>query len=145
MRLTGIVHPRSIAALFVLIICVRQSPALRGEALFDENVRVVHAEQMDYSPIAHIVAPKGAVVVIGVSLTKTGAVVSASPISGPKGLIDECVKNAKMWEFDASKSSEAVIVYVFQVSGLCARCQGTSAYYPPNLLVISSGERIVSK
>lgn len=135
----------ALTLLLLLTVTGERPKSLLGAAVVpDEDVRVTHFEQMSYSPLAHIAAPTGGVVVIRVSLSKSGSVAAATPLSGRKGLIEECVKNAMKWEFDASKSSEAVIVYWFDISGVCQDCQGSSVFHPPNLMVITSGQRVVS-
>jgi len=116
---------------------------LRAAAIPDEDVKVTHFEQMHYSPLVRIAAPTGGLVVIRVSLSTSGTVISATPLSERKGLIDECIKNAMKWEFDPGRASEAIIVYRFEISGLCYDCQSSSAFHPPNLMVITSGQPIV--
>jgi len=116
-----------------------------SSTIWDEDVKVTHFEQMSYSPLAHIAAPSGGVVVVRVSLSRSGTVVTATPLSGRKGLVDECVKNAMKWEFDAGKASEAIIVYRFEIRGICQECQGSSTFFAPNLLVITSGQRVASR
>ena len=130
-----------VLALWLPLVAAGQWSRLDAATIWDEDVKVTHFEQMNYSPLAHIAAPSGGTVVIRVSLSRSGTVVAATPLSGRKGLVDECVKNAMKWEFDAGRTSEAIIVYRFEINGICQQCQGSSTFYPPNLLVISSGQR----
>lgn len=140
-----IARVRCIAFGLVVLVAAAGAPQLlRAAAIADEDVRVTHFEEMSYSPLAHIAAPNGGVVVIRVSLSKSGAVIAATPLSGRRGLIDECVKNARMWTFDPGKSLEAIIVYVFEIDGVCQECRGSSVFHPPNLMVITSGQRVAT-
>jgi hypothetical protein len=132
-----------VVALSMLVVAAEHRPGLSA-TIWDEDVRVTHFEQMNYSPVAHIAAPLGGVVVVRVSLSTSGTVVTATALSGRKGLVDECVKNAMKWTFDSGKVSEAILVYRFEINGICQECQGTSTFYPPNLLVITSGQRVVT-
>ena len=133
-----------VTALALMLLIAEQRSGLDAATIWDEDVKVTHFEQMNCSPLAHIAAPSGGVVVIRVSLSKSGAVVAATPLSGRKGLVDECVKNAMRWEFDAGKASEAILIYRFEIKGICQECQGSSTFYPPNLLVVTSGQRVAT-
>jgi hypothetical protein len=114
-----------------------------GSAVLNEEIEVIHAERMIYPLPARVHVVEGAVV-IKVELEKTGKVRSASAVSGPKLLIDDCIKNAKNWVFRRTAAGTAVIVYFFQIKGLCELpCPSNFEYYAPNVAIISMGRPLV--
>jgi hypothetical protein len=116
---------------------------LTADPLLDDTVRVIHFEEISHYPLAARFKHIQGVVGVRVQISKTGGVKSAVALSGAKELIDDCVENALKWQFDASKATEAIIVYVFQFKGLCVQCVSSFEFYPPNLVFVATGDQVV--
>jgi hypothetical protein len=107
--------------------------------VLNEDIEVQHFERMTYPLAARVHVVEGAVVV-KVELTKDGSVRLASAVSGPKLLLDDCLRNAKNWRFKRIGRGTAFMVYFFEVRGLCELpCPSNFEYYPPNVAIISMG------
>ncbi len=110
----------------------------------DEDVIVTHAEPMSYPLEGRAHVSEGAVVV-QVQVGADGRVISASALSGPKLLIDQCVSNARRWTFERSSRNRAVIVYLFRIRGACdLPCPSNFEFYPPNVVVVTIGRPFVT-
>ena len=85
----------------------------------DEDLKVVHFEDLRYPPLGRLERIQG-VVVVRVKLDEKGNVVEPEAISGAKLLIPESLANAKKWSFQPNSEKAAVIVYNFRLtSGYC--------------------------
>ena len=93
--------------------------AQQDDVVLDEDVRVVHFEDL-YYPIGLRSARVQGVVVVAVKLDERGDVASASAVSGPSKLITYAVANAQKWKFEPNRQRKAVIVYEFHIdAGTC--------------------------
>ena len=130
-----------VVAAFVSAPCASYSTE---ESVLNEEIEVSHAERMNYPLAARVHVVEGAVI-IRAELQKDGAVQSASAMSGPTWLLDECLKNAKKWRFSRiGPRATAFIVYVFQIKGVCELpCPSNFEFYPPNLVIVSMGSPLV--
>ena len=87
--------------------------------MFDEKVKLVDFEEIDYPPAARKANVQGTVV-IQVRLDDEGHVAGASALSGSPLLIPDALANAKKWTFKPNIYKGAVIVYEFQlIPGPC--------------------------
>ncbi len=123
------------------VLCASAFPAnyFSEELVLNEEIEVSHFERMNYPLAGRIHVVEGAAVV-KVDIQNNGIVTNATAISGPKLLIDECVKNALKWRFNRASRGKALIVYLFQIKGLCELpCPSNFEFYPPNLVIISIG------
>jgi hypothetical protein len=112
--------------------------------VLNEDIEVLHAERMSYPLAGRVHVIEGAVVV-KVELGKDGIVHHAAAVSGPKLLINDCLKNAKEWRFKRVGHGTAFIVYVFQIKGLCELpCSSNFEFYPPNVALINMGSPLAT-
>lgn len=85
----------------------------------DNDIKVVHFEQLNYPTFARAAHVEG-VVVLRVFLDDRGDVVRAVAISGKEPLIPDTIANAKKWKFQPNAHKMAVIVYNFTMpTGAC--------------------------
>jgi TonB family protein len=111
--------------------------------VFDETIKPIYFETLTYPLMARISHVQG-VVVLRVTLNNEGRVVSATPISGPKALLSDCVANSRKWRFEPTAEKIAVIVYEFRIDGLCQLpCASQFTFRPPNAARITTGEAVV--
>jgi TonB family protein len=105
----------------------------------DKDIKVVSFENMRYPAIAQTANVKG-VVVVRVSLDRGGKVTDAQALSGAPLLVIDTVQNAKKWRFQPNAQKAAILVYEFQIIGLCAHDQDSSQLIlqPPNLALITA-------
>lgn len=93
--------------------------AQQADPVYDEDSKLVSFEDLPYPAVARGLRAQG-VVVVSVTLNDQGAVTAATPVSGSKVLIPECLDNAKKWRFVPNRQKRAVIVYDFQIhAGAC--------------------------
>lgn len=112
---------------------------LARQPVLDEDIEVLHAERMGYPLTGRVHVIQGAVVV-EVTLEEDGSVRSAAAVSGPKLLIDDCLKNAMKWKFGRTGQGTAFIVYLFQIKGVCELpCPANFEFYPPNVVIVTMG------
>jgi TonB family protein len=136
------------ATMYVLVLAVvllsssyAASTAQRGNLVNDEDLKVVHFEDLRYPPAARMERAEGAVVV-RVKLDEKGNVVESEAISGAKLLIPESLANAKKWSFQPNFEKAAVIVYNFRLSlGYCHTITSQFTFQPPNFATITSCEQ----
>ena len=115
-----------------------------AEVVFNEDIEVLHAERMVYPLAGRVHVVQGAVVV-RVDLAKNGTVRQAAAVSGPRLLIDECLRNAKTWQFRRTSKGTAFIIYIFRIKGVCELpCPSYFEFYPPNVALISMGSPLVT-
>jgi TonB family protein len=111
--------------------------------IFNERIHPLYFAPLDYPQVARLRNDQGAVVVRA-TLDADGNVKSVSALSGPKTLIPDTILNAKKWRFKPSSAREVVIVYIFQVQGLCALpCSSQFTFRPPNVAFITRGEPVI--
>jgi Gram-negative bacterial TonB protein C-terminal len=136
-RSTGIV-------LLFVAIGVAQAPA-ESPPVLDEHVRILHVERMIYPLVAKIGHIEGAVV-LRATVDSEGRVSEAVPLSGPKALLEESAKNLKKWTFSSPRSSTILAVYWFRFRGLCELpCPSGFEFYPPNVVVVTTGNPIATE
>ncbi len=111
--------------------------------VFDETIKPIYFEPLRYPLTARISHIQG-VVVVRVTLNSEGKVLSATPISGPKALISDCIANSRKWRFEPTAEKMAVIVYEFRIDGFCQLpCASQFSFRPPNAARITTGEAVV--
>jgi hypothetical protein len=137
-----------LSLLLIVIALVSSVFALRADdsnvAVLNEDIEVLHAERMPYPLSGRVHVVQGAVVV-RVELEKDGTIRQVSPVSGPKLLIDDCLKNAKKWQFRRAGRGIAFIVYLFQIKGVCELpCPSNFEFYPPNVVLVSMGSPLAT-
>jgi outer membrane biosynthesis protein TonB len=100
---------------------------------------------MTYPLVAKIAHTEGAVVLRG-TVDGEGRVSEASALSGPKALIKESVENLKKWTFTSPLNSTVIAVYWFRFRGLCELpCPSGFEFYPPNVVVVTTGSPIATE
>jgi hypothetical protein len=111
----------------------------------DENVSVLHFERMNYPLYAKVRHIQGAVV-LQATADSLGQVSEPVALSGPKALLKESMENLKKWRFAKPRQATVVVVYWFRFSGLCEPpCPSGFEFYPPNLVVVTTGNPIVTE
>ena len=113
--------------------------------VLDESVEVMHIERMAYPLVAKMSHIQGTVVLRG-TVDSLGQVSEVSALSGPKALLKESMENLKKWRFARPRQDTVVAVYWFRFSGLCELpCLSGFEFYPPNLVVVTTGNPIVTE
>ncbi len=138
--------PRRLIGSFLLIAAMGTAQS-RVETLpvLDENVRILHVERMIY-PLTAKIGHKEGVVVLRATVDSEGRVSEAVPLSGPKALLKESAENLKKWTFTSPHSSAVLAVYWFRFQGLCELpCLSGFEFYPPNLVVVTTGTPIATE
>ncbi len=116
-----------------------------GVAPRDSPVTVLHFERMTYPLYAKVRLIEG-VVVLSAAIDAQGRVAAVSTVSGAKALLDESRENLKKWRFASSMPGSLVVVYWFRIRGQCEPpCPSEQEYYPPNLVVVTSGRMIATQ
>jgi hypothetical protein len=105
--------------------------------ILDESIRAVHAESLEFPPLARQANRQG-IVVVRAKLDKAGHVVSSVAVSGDKLLIPACLSNSMKWRFQPNSSNEVVIAYDFRIEGSCLSppCGSLFNFRPPNIAII---------
>ena len=112
--------------------------AREGDATINDNdINVVHYEQLEY-PVWAAGEGREGVVVIKLQLDDTGKVVGAIALSGASTLVPDTLKNAQRWLFRPNPERSAVIVYEFRIGLGCRRNSPYSemTFHAPNLAVV---------
>jgi hypothetical protein len=113
--------------------------------VLNESVQIMHVERMSYPLIARIGRVEG-VVVLRATVDSLGNVSEVSALSGPKALLKEPIENLKKWTFAKPREGTVVAIYWFRFSGLCELpCPSGFEFYPPNLVVVTTGNPIVTE
>jgi len=117
--------------------------AQKNETVSDDDMKIIAFEDLRY-PLAARLAHTEGVVVIRLKLDDDGNISETHAISGAKGLIPDCLANAKKWRFHPNANKTAIIVYYFRIEGLC-QGYGSSQFifHPPNLAIITSCDAVV--
>jgi len=110
----------ALLAFGLLLVGIRSNvKAEQEQTTYDDEIKLVSFEDLDYPRLARVTRVQG-VVVIRAGLDEKGNVVSATPISGSKALIPDCLSNAKKWKFKPNAHNSIVIVYEFRFEdGAC--------------------------
>jgi hypothetical protein len=117
-------------------------PTPENAPILNENVQIVHVERMPYPLVARLGHVEG-VVVLRATIDPSGNVSEVSALSGPKALLKEPMENLKKWTFVRPRQGTVVAVYWFRFSGLCELpCPSGFEFYPPNLVVVTTGNPI---
>ena len=105
----------------------------------DQDIKVLSFENMQYPQIARAANMQG-VVVVRVLLDPEGKVTNAQALSGALYLVTDAVQNAKKWRFQPNAQNAAILVYDFQIAGLCPHQIDSSQLIlrPPNLALITA-------
>ncbi|SRR6266581_6082296 len=93
----------------------------------DEEVKVLHWEELAYPSVARDARVPG-VVVVRSQLDDAGNVTSSAAVSGNKLLVPDSLSNSKKWRFQPNSRKSAIIVYDFRLDGPPANVRA-----PPNL------------
>lgn len=130
-------------AMTVLVFVVLHAAGAEQMPVFNESIKAVYFESMDFPLPARLMRIQGTVV-IHVALDGSGAVVSSTAISGGKHLIPACLANSRRWRFEPNRQKSAVIVYLFKIEGLCnAPCASQFRFEPPNLATVTIGNQVI--
>lgn len=119
--------------------------ALRAQdsVVIDDKVKVYSFTPLEYPQRARIRHEQGTVVV-RVTLDKSGRVLNSSALSGPETLIGAAADNAKKWRFQANSPETVILVYRFEIRGLCQLpCQSQFLFEPPNFSTIVIGDTVI--
>lgn len=123
----------------LLLVFLASRAAAQNEPVGDEDIKVVHFEELRYPSLAWQARIRG-LVVIRAKLDKEGKVVDAEVISGHPILIQGALKNIKKWSFQPNKQGAVVIVYKFRI--LSADCaEGNQQFFTlelPNFVTVSA-------
>jgi outer membrane biosynthesis protein TonB len=140
------VVPGRLIRVFLLVAAVGAAgSSAEAPPVLNESMRVLHVERMIYPLVAKIGHIEGAVV-LRASIDSEGRVSEAAALSGPKALLKESVENLKKWTFAGPRSSTAIAVYWFRFQGLCELpCPSGFEFYPPNLVVVTTGNPIATE
>jgi Gram-negative bacterial TonB protein C-terminal len=119
-------------------------PASESLPVLDDSVEVSHVERMVYPLVAKIGHIEGSVV-LRATIDSVGHVSEAIALSGPKALLKESAENLKKWRFSRPRQATVYAVYWFRFRGLCELpCPSGFEFYPPNLVVVTTGTPIVT-
>jgi outer membrane biosynthesis protein TonB len=100
---------------------------------------------MTYPITAKIGHVEGVVIVQGTTDSE-GRVRDARLLSGPKALFRDSAENLKKWRFDRPRGGTVFVAYWFRFRGLCELpCLSGFEFYPPNLVVVTTGTPIVTE
>jgi hypothetical protein len=136
----GVVFQLLVGAFFLLGVPGGSVPA--ASPVLDENVTVLHFERMEYPLYAKVRHIQGAVV-LKATVDSTGQVVDAVALSGPKGLLKDSIDNIKKWRFSRPRQAVVMAVYWFRFAGLCELpCPSGFEFYPPNLVIVTTGNSV---
>ena len=109
----------------------------------DETALPIYFENLRYPLAARLSRVQG-VVIVQAKLDIAGKVASATALSGPKSLVNECLLNVKRWRFRPNSNNLVIIVYQFRIEGLCnLPCTSHFVFFPPNLAYTTMGEPVV--
>jgi TonB family protein len=124
-------------ALLVMMSC-NSLVAQQDGTISDKSTRVVDFEPLSYPPVARSAKIQG--VVVKVKLDDQGKVIDAVAISGADLLVHASVENAKKWRFEPNSPSAAVLVYNFQIEGVCHGNgdPSQSIFHWPNYVTITA-------
>jgi hypothetical protein len=77
---------------------------------------------------------------VRVALDHEGKVTDAQALSGAAYLVVDTLQNAKKWRFRPNAHNAAILVYDFQIVGLCPHQLDSSQLIlqPPNLALITA-------
>jgi len=129
---------------FFLVASWASARADDSKVVLNEDIEVLHAERMAYPLEGRVRVVEGAVIV-KVELEHDGTVRAATAVSGPKRLIDDCLKNAKKWRFRRAGQGTAYLIYLFQIKGLCELpCPSNFEFHPPNVVMVSMGSPLAT-
>lgn len=110
-----------------------------------EIAEVMHFEPMVYPLDARVRSIEGAVV-LRASFDGEGRVLSVTALSGAKALVAKSIENLMNWRFASPRGGSAVVVYWFQIRGVCEPpCPSGFEFYPPNVAVITMGRMITTQ
>lgn len=140
------VIPTRLIRVFLLFTAVGSvGSSAEAPPVLNETMRVLHVERMIYPLVGKIGHIEGAVV-LRATIDSEGRVSEAEALSGPKVLLKESVENLKKWTFVGPRSSTAIAVYWFRFQGLCELpCPSGFEFYPPNLVVVTTGTPIATE
>jgi outer membrane biosynthesis protein TonB len=86
------------------------------------------------------------VVVLQATIDSLGRISEVAALSGPKVLLKESMENLKKWIFAKPKQGTVLAVYWFRFSGVCELpCPNGFEFYPPNLVVVTTGNPLVTE
>src|SRR6266446_4467001 len=123
--------PGPLATICLLSVGIGSSLMAQNSATFDENIKALYFEVLDYPLAARLTHVQG-IVAVRVTFNDKGSVVSTTALSGPKILIPDCVGNSRKWRFAPNSDRTAVILYQFKIEGLCkSPCPSQFAFRPP--------------
>lgn len=131
---------------FLLFVAAGGAQPQAGDGpVLNETVIVLHVERMVYPLVAKMNHIEGAVVVRA-TVDPGGRVTEAVALSGPKALVRESVENLKKWTFARPHGATVFAVYWFRFRGLCELpCLSGFEFYPPNLVVVTTGTPIATE
>lgn len=114
------------------------------QTVLNEDVEILHFERMMYPVVARAAHAEGSVV-LRARLNARGSVSEVTPVSGPKALLADTEKNLGKWTFARPRGGTVVVVYWFRFRGVCELpCPSSFEFYPPNLVVVTTGTAIAT-
>lgn len=144
----GSAAPSLGAIVGLLLLLAVASAAQKGpenSPVLDENVAVLHVERLIYPLVAKLGHIEGTVI-LRATVDPEGRVSAVAALSGPKALLKESAENLKKWTFARPRGSTVLAVYWFRFRGLCELpCPSGFEFYPPNLVVVTTGNPIATE
>jgi hypothetical protein len=143
------VHLRYPLVLLPCLLILYAAPAADQHTIEDgpvlnENVEALHFERMAY-PIGAKLTHLEGMVVLRASVDAQGRVSAVAPLSGPRALLSETEENLKKWTFSRPRRANVIVVYWFRLRGLCELpCPSGFEFYPPNLVVVTTGNALAT-
>ncbi len=133
-----------IALTLILLDAPSAIRAQQDGTVYDEDIKLVSFKDMEYPGLARATRIQG-VVVVRLKLDSAGNVVEASPVSGSKALLPDCLVNAKKWKFKPNSHKDVVIVYDFRMDEGACHDKSKSLFLlkHPNLAVITTCDPVI--
>lgn len=110
----------------------------------DDEITLISFEDLSYPPAARNARVDG-VVVVRLTIDKSGNVVDSSPITGSLGLLSPALENSKKWKFKPNAHNSVILVYEFTLGpGACHnRLDSSFRLIHKNLASISACDVVV--
>jgi outer membrane biosynthesis protein TonB len=110
--------------------------------VYDNAIKPVHVEELEYPRLAEMARVRG-VVVVKAKLDSEGKVISSLAVSGNEVLIPACIANSMKWRFQPNAENAAVIIYNFDFDDRAcesySKCPSQFTFRKPNIATITTG------
>jgi hypothetical protein len=128
----------------VLLLPLGKLPAYEREVVFDEDIKVIRFDELEY-PLAARLGNVQGLVIVDVRYSEKGSVVSVEAVAGPRLLIPAALANARTWTFRPNPRGRAMIVYDFRIEQTCVLpCRSQFLFRPPNIATVRTGQALIT-